>query len=467
LSWAEVEPMSDDEVERRLFPRAQAPAPTRPTPQWAEVHSELKRKGVTLQLLWEEYTEDHPEGYRYSQFCELYRRWRGTVDLSMRQVHRAGEKCFVDYAGPTVDVINPRTGEVREAQIFVAVLGASNYTYAEATWTQGLEDWIGAHVRAYEHFCGVPEITVPDNPRTSVIRACRYEPELNPTYQDMAVHYGTAVIPARVRRPRDKPKVEVGVQVVERWILARLRKQKFFSLAELNQTIAELLEQLNDRPFNKLPGSRRSQYESLDRPALKRLPATRFEYADWKTVRVHIDYHVEVDEHYYSVPYQLVGKQLEARFTTTTVEVLHKGRRVASHLRSFHKGGHTTVREHMPKTHQAQAEWTPKRLVRWALRSGPSVAQLVSEVMESRPHPQQGFRSCLGIMRLGDRFGADRLEAACARALATGAVSYRSIKSILLKGLDRQPVPGQQVPESEPIEHDNVRGAAYYATGGE
>jgi transposase len=459
--------MSDDELERRLFPSVQVQAPVRPAPKWAEVHSELKRKGVTLRLLWEEYAEDHPEGYRYSRYCELYRQWRRTVDLSMRQVHRAGEKCFVDYAGPTVDVINPRTGEVRQAHIFVAVLGASNYTYAEATWTQGLEDWTGAHVRAYEFYGGVPEITVPDNPRTGVTRPCRYEPELNPTYHELAVHYGTAVIPARVRKPRDKPKVEVGVQVVERWILARLRKQRFFSLAELNQAIAELLDQLNERPFNKLPGSRQSVYESLDRPALKPLPQARFEYADWAKVRVHIDYHVEVDRHYYSVPYQLVGKRLEARITTTTVEVLHKGRRVASHVRSFQKGGHTTVTEHMPKAHQAQAEWTPKRLVRWALRSGPSVAQLVGELMESRPHPQQGFRSCLGIMRLGERFGADRLEAACARALATRAVSYRSIKSILLKGLDRQPWPGRQTPEEEPIQHDNLRGASYYAVGGE
>jgi transposase len=296
---------------------------------------------------------------------------------------------------------------------------------------------------------------------------CRYEPELNPTYQELAVHYGTAVIPARVRKPRDKPKVEVGVQVVERWILARLRKQKIFSLTELNQAIAELLDQLNDRPFHKLPGSRQSLYESLDRPALKPLPETRFEYADWAKVRVHIDYHVEVDGHYYSVPYQLVGKRLEARITTATIEVLHKGRRVASHLRSFQKGGHTTVTEHMPKAHQAHVKWTPKRLVRWALRSGPSVAQLVGELMESRPHPQQGFRSCLGIMRLGDRFGADRLEAACARALLTRAISYRSIKSILLKGLDRQPLPGHQAPETEPIQHDNARGASYYAAGGE
>jgi transposase len=458
-----LESWSEEDLDRRLYPSARRLASLeRPAVDWVQVHEELKRKNVTLSLVWQEYRERQPDGYQYSRFCDLYRAWRGKLDLCMRQVHRPGEKLFVDYCGQTVPVEDAETGEVRQAQVFVAVWGASSYTFAEATWSQGLADWIGSHVRAFEFGGGVTELVIPDNLRSGVSRACRYEPELNPTYQDLAVHYGVAVMPARVRKPRDKAKVESGVQLVQRWILARLRHRKFFSLAELNESIRELLGPLNERPFRKLPGSRRSLFESLDRPALRPLPGERFPYAEWSKARVHIDYHVEVDGHYYSVPYQLVSQELDARASARTIEVFTKGRRVASHLRSFRRGAHTTLGEHMPRAHREYAEWTPERLVRWAQKAGPSVAGLIAQVMATRAHPQQGFRSCLGIMRLGERYGGERLEAACQRALEVGAASYRSVHSILRTGLDRRQEPASE-PAMAPLPaHENLRGAEYY-----
>jgi transposase len=461
LDWSTAAALSDEELERRLYPPAEkVPAAERPAVDWAAVHTELKRKGVTLHLLWEEYRQREPRGYRYSRYCQLYAQWRQRADLSMRQVHRAGEKLFVDYCGTTVPVTDALSGEVRAAQIFVAVWGASNYTYAEATWSQGLADWIGSHVRAFEFAGGLTEVVVPDNLKSGVSRPCRYEPELNPTYQDLAMHYGVAVLPARVRRPRDKAKVEVGVQVVERWILARLRHRSFFSLSELNEAIGELLGQLNERPFHKLPGSRRSLFESLERPALRALPAQRFTYAEWKKARVHVDYHVEVDGHYYSVPYQLVSQELDVRLTSRTVECFTKSKRVASHLRSFRRAAHTTQAEHMPRPHREYAQWTPERLIAWAQKAGPSVAGVIETVMATRVHPQHGFRSCLGILRLGERYGGERLEAACQRALEVGAASYRSVSSILKTGLDQQP-PAEPAP-ARPLAHENLRGASYY-----
>jgi transposase len=480
LDWSQAAELGEEALERRLYPPVErVPAAERPAVDWAAVYTELKGKGVTLSLLWEEYREREPHGYGYSRYCELYGQWRGRVDLSMRQVHRAGEKLFVDYCGATVPVVDAGTGEAHAAQIFVAVWGASNYTFAEATWSQGLADWIGSHVRAFEFAGGLTEVVVPDNLKSAVSRPCRYEPELNPTYHDLAVHYGVAVMPARVRRPRDKAKVEVGVQVVERWILARLRHRKFFSLGEssrsgdrllastrtslgaLNTTIGELLVRLNERAFRKLPGSRRSLFESLERPALRPLPEQRFLYAEWAKARVHPDYHVEVDGHYYSVPYQLVSQELDVRFTAKTVECFAKSKRVASHLRSFRRGKHTTVTEHMPRPHREYAEWTPERLVRWAQKTGPSVAGLIETVMATRVHPQQGFRSCLGILRLSQRYGDERLEAACQRALEIQGFSYRSVQSILASGLDRNADSTAPAP-ARPLNHENLRGPSYY-----
>ena len=462
LSWPLPDGLDEAELDRRLFrPPPCVPAGSRLLPEWSEVHRELKRKGVTLFLLWQEYKETHPNGYQYSWFCRHYQAWAGGLDLTMRQNHRAGEKLFVDYAGQTVPVVDSITGQVCQAQIFVAVLGASNYTYTEATWTQSLPDWISSHTRAFQFFGGVPELVVPDNLKTGITKACRYEPDLNPSYQEMASHYGCAVIPTRVRKPRDKAKVEVGVQVVERWILARLRNLTFFSLHELNTAIRKLITGLNRRPFKKLPGCRQSVFETLDKPALKPLPVQPYVYAEWKKAKVNIDYHIEVDRHYYSVPYQLVKHQLDVRITRHTVEAFHKGQRVASHRRSYHQGRHSTVKEHMPKAHQKYAEWTPGRLVRWAAKTGSSTAKVVEIILSSRPHPQQGFRSCLGIMRLGKEFGQDRLEAACARALAIGGLSFKSIQAILKSGLDRRPLP-KPSKETAVIRHYNIRGPQYY-----
>jgi len=460
--WSAVEALGDAALERRLYPPpVSLPAGERPQPDWSRVHLELRRKGVTLRLLWEEYQAVHPEGYRYSRFCELYQQWRGRLDLPMRQEHKAGEKLFVDYAGLTVPVLERATGELREAQIFVAVQGASNYTFAEATWTQGLEDWIGSHVRAFEFFGGVSSVVVPDNLKSGVNRPCRYDPDLNATYHEMAVHYGVVVLPARVRRPRDKAKVEVGVQVVERWVLARLRDRTFLSLGELNAAIRELLRLLNERPFQKLPGSRRELFEQLDRPALQPLPAQRYTFAEWRKARVNVDYHVEVLGHYYSVPYRLVGQQVDVRLSGSTVELFCRGKRVASHRRSERRGHHSTVVEHMPKAHRDYAQWTPERLVRWAAKTGPAVAEVVETVLASRAHPQHGFRPCLGILRQGQHYGEERLEAACRRALAIGSPSYQSVRSILEKGLDREPL-AEPAQTALPLEHGNVRGAAYY-----
>jgi transposase len=462
LSWAQAAQLDEATLEHKLYPPPVAvPAQERAVPDWPYIHQELRRKGVTLTLLWYEYKAAHPEGYQYSWFCDQYRAWSAKLDVVMRQEHRAGEKLFVDYAGQTVEVVDRRTGEVRQAQIFVAVLGASNYTYAEATWTQQLPDWIGSHVRTFQFFGGVPELAVPDNLRSGVTKAHRYEPDLNPTYMDLASHYGVAVLPARVRKPRDKAKAEAGVLLVERWILAALRNRTFFSLQEVNREIARLLERLNARPFKKLPGSRQELFEQLDRPALRPLPEQPYEFAEWKKVRVNIDYHVEVDGHYYSVPYQLVRKSLEARYSERTVECFHKGQRVASHVRSHLKGRHTTVAEHMPASHRSYAEWTPQRLIRWAEKTGPAAASVVQSILERRAHPQQGFRSALGIMRLGKSFGEQRLEAACRRALTLGACSYKSIESILRQGLDRKALPEQQELELS-IAHENIRGADYY-----
>ncbi|MEZ5519269.1 MAG: IS21 family transposase [Gammaproteobacteria bacterium] len=462
LRWPLPDDLDEARLERLLFPPPpDLPAQQRGIPDWANIHGELKRPGVTLFLLWQEYRQAHPDGYQYSWFCEHYRAWQGKLDLVMRQDHRAGEKLFVDYAGQTVPVIDQTTGEVRQAQIFVAVLGASNYTYAEATWTQSLPDWIGSHVRTFRFLGGVPELVVPDNLRAGVSRAHRYEPDANPTYQDMASHYGVAILPTRVRKPRDKAKVESGVLVVERWILASLRHRQFFSLTELNAAISDLLGKLNARSFRKLPGCRRDHFEQLDRPALRPLPAEPYVYAEWKKARVHIDYHVAIDGHYYSVPCALVKKEVEVRMTRHTVECFYRGNRVASHRRSDQKGRHTTLTAHMPESHRQAGEWTPERLKRWAAKTGPATEKLIQVVLASRQHPQQAYRSCLGILRLGKAYGDERLEAACRRALILGSCRYKSIESILKLRLDEQPLEGQQE-LALPDAHDNIRGPAYY-----
>jgi len=461
LDAVAAEAMDDAALTARLFP---APAPakvSRPVPEWAEIGQELKRKGVTLQRLWIEYKADHPDGYEYTQFVKHFRDWQGTVDVVLRQGHKAGEKAFVDYAGQRVPYVDRETGEVLEAEIFVGVLGASNHTFVEATASQSLPDWIGSHVRMYAWFGGVAEVTVPDNLKSGVRQACFYEPDVNRTYLELARHYGTTVIPTRVAKPRDKAKAETGVQIVERLVLAPLRNHTFFSVAEINAAIAPLREALADRPFQKLEGSRRTLFEALDRPALLPLPATPYTFAEWRKARVNIDYHVEVERHYYSVPYALARQAVEVRLSSNAVEIFHSGRRVAAHVRNRRVGGCSTVPGHMPKAHQKHLEWSPSRLVRWGAEIGASTGALVQKILDSRPHPEQGYRACLGLMRLARHHSPERLEAACFRALRSGAHSYRSVKSILEHGLDRVPLE-EQVELSLPADHENVRGAAYF-----
>jgi len=468
LSWPLPGDLDDQQLEIRLYPATPSlTGPPRAMPDWATVHQELTRKGVTLALLWQEYKAQHPEGYQYSRFCERYGGWRMTLDRCLRQEHRAGEKLFVDYAGQTVGVQDRQTGEIRPAQIFVAVLGASSYTYAEATWTQTLPDWTGSHIRAFAFLGGVPEIIVPDNLRSGVTKACRYEPELNPTYADLARHYGVAVIPARVRKPRDKAKVEAGVLLVERWILACLRHQTFFSLAELNTAIAACLDRLNRRPFKKLPGCRQSQFEAVDRPALHPLPTEPYVYAEWRTARVNIDSHVEIEGHYYSVPSPLIQTALDVRLTVTTVECFHKNQRVASHVRSAERGRHTTVVAHLPSAHQQYLAWSPSRLIQWAETVGPATGTVVAELLARRPHPEQGYRSCLGILRLERTYSAARLEAACRRAQALETFTYKSVQSILKTGLDHQPLPEPAPTVPLPFAHAHLRGTTYYQQEGD
>ena len=461
LSWPLPADLDEAALEHRMFPPPPVVPEGRPLPDFNVVHKELKsRKSVTLQLLWEEYREAHPEGYNYSWYCELYRQWARKLDIVMRQEHRAGEKTFVDHAGQTVPVTNPSTGEVRQAYVFVAVLGASSYAYAEATWTRDLWDWIGSHTRTFEYFGGTSALVVPDNWRSGVKTPCWYEPELNRTYAEWAIHYGVGILPARVRRAKDKAKAEAGVRLVQMWILAALRKRQFFSLAELNDSIAELLVKLNQRPFRKLPGSRAELYATIDRPALQPLPAQRFVFAEWKKTRINIDYHVEVDGHYYSAPYQLVGKQVEMRFTSGTVEILYQGKRVASHVRSRKAHANTTLPEHRPKSHQQYLEWPPSRIVDWAAKTGPFTGRLVAALLAEKPHPEMGYRSALGVISLSRKYGPERVEAACTRAVRMKVHRYQSVKSILASGLDQEPLP--QLIVRPPVEHANIRGADYY-----
>jgi transposase len=466
LSWPPPAEMSEEQLETALFPVSPGRQPRatgkRPLPDFAHLHRELQQHPhTTRQLLWEEYCAAHPDGVRYSRFCYLYQRWKQQQDVVLRQEHRPGEKLFVDWAGATLPVHDPQTGEIHQASLFVAVLGASNYTYAEATGDQQMASWIGAHVRAMEFFGGCPQLVVPDNAKTGVLKACRYEPDLNPTYQEMAMHYGIGVLPTRPRKPRDKAKVEVGVQIAQRWIVAVLRHRKFFSLADLNQAIRELLGKLNQRPFQKREGSRHSLFVALDQPALQPLPSQRFDLSVWSQATVNIDYHIQFDASFYSVPYSLTRQTVDVRATPTTIEIFHRGQRVASHARASKPHTAVTQSQHRPAAHRAHLDWPPSRMTHWARTVGPHTAQLVEKIMEHYPHPEMGYRSCLGIIRLGQRYPKERVEAAAHRALLTGAVSYKSLDSILRRKLDQQPL-SPATPASSLSTHDNIRGAAYF-----
>jgi transposase len=460
LTWPLPEDLSDDALEQCLYPPSSIKDEQRPLPSWAEIHRELKRPGVTLQLLWQEYREQHPSGYAYSRFCDLHRAWEKRVSPTMRQTHIAGERMFVDYAGTKLQVIASTTGEILTAELFVAVLGASSLTYAEATWTQSLPDWTGSHTRAFSYFGGVTAIIVSDNLKSGITKACFYEPNVNRTYQEMADHYDTAIVPARPKKPRDKAKVEAGVQVATRWVIAKIRKRTFFSLAELNAAIRDCVEQINNRVTRHLGASRRSLFEEIERSTLKSLPTTEYVFAQWKQCRAGIDYHVEIDKHYYSVPYTLMRQELWASYTASTVEVFHRGKRVAAHRRGPPNRGHTTLPEHMPSSHRRHADWTLERIKREAGEIGPNATALVEVIMREKRHPEQGFRSCRGIVKLVERFDRERVEAACERALAIGTRSFSSVKSILDTKLDRKRP--EKAADGPAVVHSNIRGPNFY-----
>jgi transposase len=471
LTWSEARTLGEDEVERRLFAQIGRNEPPARVPidfEW--VHREMRRTGVTLQLLWVKYRAAAAtaglggRAYQYSQFCDLYADFRAKVEVSMRQVHRAGEKAFLDYSGKKPKIVDAATGEVIEVELFVMVLGASNYTYAEATRTQRTADFVGSTVRGLEYFGRVPLILVPDQLRSAVTGPDRYDPEINATYAEMARHYGVAIVPARPRKPKDKAKVEAGVLLAQRWILACLRNRRFFSLEELNDAIAELLERLNTRPFQKLDGCRRSAFDSIDRPAMKALPASRYEVAYWKKATVNIDYHVTYEDRPYSVPHTMVGAEVQVRATVSTVEILHKGRRVVAHRRCWGpKGTPTTLEEHRPKSHRDYGAWPPSRIVSWAETIGPSAAALVTHILETYPHPEDGYRKCMALIRTGKKYGPARVDAACRRALAIGSPNRKSVEMILKRGLEQAPIP---TPSEEPkqllLHHENVRGSDYF-----
>jgi transposase len=465
LSWTEASALSQTQLEERLFPTEHIPSSVkRPPPDCEYIYDQLRtyRKfNLTLSQLWLEYKEKHPDGYQYTQFCEHYWRWVKKLDYCMRQEHRGGEKLFIDYSDG-LSIVDTLTGEQVPTQLFVAVWGASNYTYAEATMSQTLADWIGSHTRAFEYFGCSPRVLVPDNLKSGVAKASRYEPDLNPTYTEMAEHYGCAVLPARPRKPRDKAKVEAGVLIAQRWILAVLRHRMFHSLAELNAAIRKCLERLNTRTLRRANKSRRELFEAIDHPNALPLPQRSYEYAEWYKAKVHLDYHIEVGHHYYSVPYRLLHERVDIRLTASTVEALYKGERVAAHVRSNVKGGYTTLPEHMPPEHRYYAEWNPARFIQWAGKTGEATAKLVETILATRPYPEQGYRACLGIINLVRDYEPARVEAAASRALKYKACSYRSIKAILSAGLDRQPDNGEQFHLRGLPPHQNIRGQEYY-----
>lgn len=454
--WPECQAMDEAALHARIYGVRGRPAKQAPLPDFALIHAELATKGVTRELLWQEYKASHPEGVQYTSFCNHYKAWLATQETVFRQHYVPGEKLFVDYAGKTVPITDRHTGEITQAQVFVAVLGASNYTFAEATLSQALPDWLGSHVRALRFFGGVPRIIVPDNLRSAVTRAHRYDPLLNPAYQDFAEHYQLAVLPARVRRPRDKAKVEGGVLIVTRWILARLRHQTFFSLGDLNEAISHWLKALNDRPFKKLEGSRRSRFEEQERPALAGLPARHYEFAKWKSLKLHPDYHVQIDYGYYSAPYRLVGKSLDARVSEHIVELFYRGQRVAVHYRNRTRGYFHTTPEHRPPEHSAQIDQTMHRMLARAERIGPATREVIERQASKRKHPEQTLRSAQGIVRMAQDFSAERLEQACVRALSLGVTSYRAVQTLI-----KTPVPEATVDSPTP-EHPNLRGSTYF-----
>lgn len=466
VDWQRDKQLSDNELEKRLNGRIRSEVPEKAMPDFEYLFHEQKRPHVTMQLLWQEYKEANPDGYQYSWFSEMYQNWKKKLNISMRQEHKAGEKMFIDYCdGPYIT--DPETGKKIPTNLFVGVWGASNYTYAEASLSQEKEAWLMSHVRAFEYSECVPHAVVPDNLKSGVSKSCRYEPYINRSYHDMCQHYGTSVIPARPYKARDKAKVEAGVLVAQRWILASLRNRTFYRLSELNQAIKELLEKLNNRQMQKIHCSRKQMFETLDKPAALPLVCQRYEYAEWHKARVNIDYHIEAYSHYYSVPYQLVREQVDVRATEHIIEMFYKGQRVSSHVRSYEKYAFTTKKQHMPEAHRKYLEWTPSRIIQWAAKTGECTKKLVQHIIESKKHPEQAYRSCLGIFRLEKVYPKERIENAARRALTFRTCSYQSMKSILATGLDKQTDSPVEVNRRISPMHENIRGQEYYRNGQE
>lgn len=464
LQWPLDPEVSEEILHLKLFQedpsKLEIPSSTIPLPDWTEIHQELRKKSVTLRLLWEEYKQAHPSGYKYSRFCELYKDWNKSIDPTMRHHHIPGEKLFVDWAGQTIPIQDPLLGEISKAYLFVAVLGASNYTYVEAFETQKISAWISAHVNTFNFLGGVSKILVPDNTKTAVLEYCKYEPKFNSTYQEMAQHYQILILPARPIKPRDKAKVETAVQIAQRRILAKLRNHTFMSLGALNRVIFSLLDELNQQPFQKLLGSRHSLFQSQEKSKLRALPQNPYELATWHSGKVNIDYHVSVDKHFYSVSYNHIGKQVRVRLTQKTIELFLLDIRIAIHPRSYAPGLFTTIEEHRPENHSQNTQWPPSRLIEWAQTIGPATARITEKIIAQYTYPEQAYRSCLGILRMATSVGYPRMEAACQRALHFQTLSYRSVKSILEKGLDRQPI--EEPKAITTPDHPNIRGSQYY-----
>ena len=462
LAWPLADDVTDEVLEQRLFGGAGAPTGQRRRvePDWAALARELKRPGVTMMILWEEYREINQDAYGYSRFCDLLRGFERRLSPVMRQHHVAGEKAFVDYSGKRIAIVDPETGEIHEAEIFVGVLGASNLTYAEATWTQQLPDWTGAHVRMFRFFNGAPKLLVPDNLKSGVNKASFYDPEINRTYGAMAAHYSVGILPARPHKPRDKAKVEAGVRFAQSYILGRLRAQTFFSLAECNEAIKLVMQRMNERAMRHLGVSRRELFEKIEREALNGLPTEDWEFAEWRRARVNLDYHIDVHDFLYSVPHTLIRAEVEVRVTERIVEIFHRGQRVGVHERRYMGRKHGTDPDHMPSTHRFYAEWTPDRFRRWAGKIGPNTEALISAVLASRKHPEQGFRTCLGVLRSYRGLDASRVEAVSARALELGVLNCKGVASLLARKPDS--VAAKDSPPATLFEHANLRGPRYY-----
>jgi len=461
LTWPLPADLSDSALEQQLFgDRQSGVSAGGPQPDWERVSLELKKKHVTLLLLWEEYRRNHPDGFGYSHWCDLYARWGKThVEPVLRQECRAGEALFVDWAGSTVPYME--NGKEREAHVFVAVLGGSDLVFADVFTDERLPSWIRAHVEAFTFLGGVPETVVPDNPKTAVTAACRYEPDLNHAYQELAEYYGTVILPARVRKPRDKARAENGVRNVGQRIMAPLRHCQFMSLGEVREAVLEQRRLLNERPFQKRAGCRRTLFEQVEKPVLRPLPAHPLPVGEWRQSTVYKDYHIELDRLYYSVPYRYIGETVDVRLGDRTVEIFHDGLRLAVHPRQPENGKASTLPEHRTMAHRSYIERDADSFIAKAAAVGGNCAQAVKTILQNFPHPEMAFRSCEGILRLGRQHGAQRLEVACLRCLESGTVRYRHIEQMLSNRMEHI---GPAEADPTPVRHANLRGPAYYST---